>query len=186
MSGGASNPYWRCEPDEASHREDARRCQSCDYSLAGLPERGDETQCPECGHIGPPGDGSAPSLAGRRVAALTVAGLISMLNGFVVMVFLSMAWGRAGHSDDAVVDFSIAVLLLYVAVAVWFVPRGRFPFSRWASACAAGGLAVWGVSSMPSWDIVLVLLVAYDALVVAFLIHPEVTRWLRVGKGDEA
>lgn len=159
------------------------RCDVCEYPLEGLPDRDEETQCPECGHIGRPV--GAPPIA--STGEMVVASFLSLGSLATACLALWAAWivGKVDFSRQEMLmmrlpAIALAAALLLLAVVVWAVPTGRWRAARWLGCAGPLGLAAVALIGASFLTIVLV---PFALVCIAWLISPEL-RWLyKGGKG---
>lgn len=124
------------------------------------------------------------SVAGSS-AGKALAGVLSVIGGVVGALALVGAWSLTFHGAKGGTEgWAVGMLLivgwgmLYVAVAAWMVPSGRWPLIRWAGAVFPAALIVysaWAMAEAPSALVVLTFV--YGAGAGAFLVSPEVRSW---------
>src|SRR5690606_23097683 len=127
------------------------RCDACEYSLEGLPNRAEETQCPECGHTGRPV--GAPAVASD---AAVVFSLLLSLGSLVAAGFTAWAgWVMLSIiGPEGWIAIALAAGWLVVAVLVWAAvdnrwARGRSLGANVPAGCAA--VAPWAQIGRAAW-----------------------------------
>lgn len=153
------------------------RCNACDYPLEGLPDRSEHTQCPECGHTARPvGARSVPSTAAVVFAVfLSVGSLVASAYAAWIGWLMVNISGPEGW-----IAIALAAGWVAVAAAVWGTVDGRWTIVRWLAAivpatCAAFG--AWAAQSI--YDLIPVAYLCFGTIAAAWLINPELDRWLR-------
>lgn len=154
------------------------RCDACDYCLEGLPDRGESTQCPECGHVGRSFASPPPPLSPVTIAGFGAAAPISALSIAFAATFLSRIQGSisVGYGERTAIELSIAVALIYLGIAVWLVPRRRYPLIRWFGVLADAAVVAWCIGDfMAPWhgSFVTLPLLVHGILAAALLASPE-------------
>lgn len=132
----------------------------------------------------------APASAVTKAIVLT----LSVISALGASATLFGAWTATflGSKDTeglaAVFMILIGIGMVYAAVAVWMVPRHRWPLIRWTAAilpAATTLYSAWAMAQSP--HILFLAVLAYSAAVAAFLIHPEVAAlWQRSPKAAES
>lgn len=160
------------------------RCEACEYSLEGLPNRADQTQCPECGHTAPP----VRSKAARRRTDIALAAMLSMWCALLAGLMGLPAWSELrGQSspppdlvNDAMAPLAAAAGMLYVGVVAWGVPFGRWRVGRYVGATVPAALgAIWGWDLLRWGNLCVLPLLIFCVMALSFLLQPEINRWLR-------
>lgn len=159
------------------------RCDVCEYPLDGLPDRAEETQCPECGYTGRPvGAPAVPRTAAMALAAI-VSGLSVLVAGFAGMIGYA-----ASQADTSSVERMTGGLLglgfvagvLYVAAVVWAVPFARWRIARFIAALipvAVGAFAAYWMLRLGS--LFEAPFFAWSVLAFSYLLYPEMNNCLR-------
>lgn len=121
-----------------------------------------------------------------------VAGSLSIISGVIGALSLFGAWVFTYHGAKGGTEGWAAGLMLitgwgmiYVAVAVWLVPKPRWPIIRWAGAAfpaAPIAYSAWIAIVAPSPLFLFTL--AYGAGAGSFLISPELKSSWRWMHGD--
>lgn len=153
------------------------RCDACSYALEGLPDRAEDTQCPECGHIGRPV--GAPPIA--STGEMVVASFLSLGSLAAACFALWIAWivGQIDFSRREVLVMRLPALglgaaLVLLAVVVWAVPSGRWRAARWLGCLGPLGLAA---VTLVEAGFLTIITVPFALVCIVWLISPEL-RWL--------